>query len=150
MVIAGNHTLLAARQLGWAEIATVFTDDDDQTARAYALADNRTGELARWDYSVLGEHLGELAGADFDMTALGWSEHELEALLGATWNPGKPEGALEDFSNPAAKHSVSFEPGLWDAVALAVESVRERSDDPAMSEATAIAELAGAYLAAAE
>ncbi|MBK9179891.1 MAG: ParB N-terminal domain-containing protein [Acidimicrobiales bacterium] len=33
-VIAGNHTLLAARQLGWPAIAVVWVDDDDVTARA--------------------------------------------------------------------------------------------------------------------
>ncbi|MBK9178746.1 MAG: ParB N-terminal domain-containing protein [Acidimicrobiales bacterium] len=45
-VIAGNHTLLAARQLGWPAIAVVWVDDDDVTARAYALADSRTSDLA--------------------------------------------------------------------------------------------------------
>lgn len=33
-VLAGNHTLAAARKLGWAEIAATFVDvDDDQAAR---------------------------------------------------------------------------------------------------------------------
>jgi ParB-like chromosome segregation protein Spo0J len=45
VVIAGNHQLAAARQLGWDEIAVVITDDDELTAKAFALADNRTAEL---------------------------------------------------------------------------------------------------------
>jgi ParB-like chromosome segregation protein Spo0J len=33
-VIVGNHTLMAAKQLGWDEIAVLVTDDDPETARA--------------------------------------------------------------------------------------------------------------------
>ena len=46
-VIAGNGVLAAARELGWAELAAVtFTDDDVAAIRAFAVADNRTAELA--------------------------------------------------------------------------------------------------------
>src|SRR5262245_60793327 len=44
-VIAGNHTLAAARLLGWPVIAVLHVDDDEQRARAFALADNRTHDL---------------------------------------------------------------------------------------------------------
>jgi len=37
-VIAGNHTLQAALSLGWSEVAVVFVDDDDATAKRYQLA----------------------------------------------------------------------------------------------------------------
>jgi hypothetical protein len=82
VVIAGNHTLLAALDLGWTQVAAVFTADDAVTARAYALADNRTGELASWDQETLAAHLRELDGGDFDMSVLGWSGTELSGLLG--------------------------------------------------------------------
>src|SRR5215468_10422419 len=52
-VIAGNHTLLAAQELGWDEIAAVGTEDDDATAKAYALADNRTSALGSFDVGDL-------------------------------------------------------------------------------------------------
>jgi len=82
IVIAGNHTYLAAVELGWPQIAAIFTDDDAMTARAYALADNRTGELASWDMAQLVEHLGSLSRDEFDMSALGWTDAELGRLLG--------------------------------------------------------------------
>jgi ParB-like chromosome segregation protein Spo0J len=44
-IIAGNHTWQAAKKLGWSEIAVAYVGDDDVTAQAYALADNRTAEL---------------------------------------------------------------------------------------------------------
>lgn len=82
IVIAGNHTFLAAAELGWTEIAAVFVNDDAMTARAYALTDNRTGELATWDQERLAEHLRELKADDIDMAVLGWSDAELSKLLG--------------------------------------------------------------------
>jgi len=48
-VIAGNHQLQAAQRLGWSHIAVVWTDDDDLTAKAFALADNRTADLGAYD-----------------------------------------------------------------------------------------------------
>jgi ParB-like chromosome segregation protein Spo0J len=80
-VIAGNHTLLAARALGWTHLAAVFTDDSETTAKAYALADNRTGEIASWDTEALTATLAELAVTDLDMSTLGWTDAELAKIL---------------------------------------------------------------------
>jgi hypothetical protein len=81
IVIAGNHTYMAACELGWTHIAAVFVDDDATTARAYALADNRTGELATWDDERLAETLRELSAEAFDVSALGWTDDQLANLL---------------------------------------------------------------------
>ena len=55
VVIAGNGTLEAARSLGWSQIAIVRTpeDWDADTAKAFALADNRSAELAEWNDQVV-------------------------------------------------------------------------------------------------
>jgi hypothetical protein len=52
-VLAGNGTLAAARSLGWTEVDVVETDLAGSAAAAYAIADNRTGELSQWDYQAL-------------------------------------------------------------------------------------------------
>src|SRR6185436_2236685 len=39
-VIAGNHTLRAAKELEWTHIAAVAVDLDDEEAQAYLIADN--------------------------------------------------------------------------------------------------------------
>ena len=57
VVIAGNGTLEAARDLGWEEIAVAVTDLDPAHAQAFGIADNRTAELAEWDTDVLGQLL---------------------------------------------------------------------------------------------
>ena len=74
VVLAGNGTLEAAKSLGWTEIdvAEVPDDWDNDTAKAYALADNRTAELAEWDESELAKQLLELQDADWDITELGF------------------------------------------------------------------------------
>jgi ParB-like chromosome segregation protein Spo0J len=59
-VIAGNGTVEAARALGWTHLAVVFTDDDVVTAIGFAIADNRTAELAEWDDEVLDRLLREV------------------------------------------------------------------------------------------
>ena len=61
-VLAGNHQLLAAIQLGWSTIAVVWTDTDAKTAKAFALADNRTHDLGTYNKGLLVDLLKELEG----------------------------------------------------------------------------------------
>jgi DNA modification methylase len=80
VVLAGNGTVEAARHLGWdhIDVAVVPIDWDEATARAYALADNRTAELAEWDESVLAKQLLELMDEDWDIEAIGFELPEPE------------------------------------------------------------------------
>lgn len=66
-VIAGNHTLQAAISLGWTEVAVVFVDDDSATAKAFALADNRTAELGGYDDDALIAYIREVQDSDTDL-----------------------------------------------------------------------------------
>lgn len=90
VVLAGNGTLEAARELGWKKIDIVRTPLKGSDAAAYSIADNRTGELATWDYEGLATILKGLDAEDFDLESLGWEAHELEPLLNADFNPGEP------------------------------------------------------------
>jgi ParB-like chromosome segregation protein Spo0J len=81
-VVAGNGTLEAARALGWANIDVVVTDLDGLAAKAYALADNRTAELAEWDDEALQAALREVAAhADLlDASGFGVDDIKIEAI----------------------------------------------------------------------
>ena len=79
VVRAGNGTLQAAISLGWKEIATVRTTLENAEAVAYAIADNRTAELAEWDTEVLAQSL-DILDADL-LTATGYSDAELAEIL---------------------------------------------------------------------
>jgi site-specific DNA-methyltransferase (adenine-specific) len=72
IVIAGNGTLAAAKELGWKEIAAVRTNLDDLNKMAFALADNRTSELAEWDIPELNQQLAQLELGDFDIKEIGF------------------------------------------------------------------------------
>jgi len=72
VVIAGNGTLEAARELGWSTIVVARSDLKGFDAAAFALADNRTSELATWDNSVLNATLRALEEMQFDLPAIGF------------------------------------------------------------------------------
>lgn len=76
-VEAGNGTLQAAKQLGWTHVAVVFVDDDAAMAAAFGIADNRTGELSRWDPDAL----DDLVGSVGDLFT-GFTQEELDELVG--------------------------------------------------------------------
>jgi len=81
-IIAGHGRLLAARQLGLAEVPVVVLDHLSETQRrAYILADNRLALNAGWDENALAAELGDLARAGVELTLIGFSDEELEALL---------------------------------------------------------------------
>ena len=53
LIEAGNTRWKAAQRMGLAEVPVIFADDDEITALAFALADNRTAEIATWDEPAL-------------------------------------------------------------------------------------------------
>jgi DNA modification methylase len=97
VVLAGNGTLEAAKTLGWTEIdvAEVPDDWDNDTAKAYALADNRTAELAEWDESELAKQLLELVDAEWDITELGFEVPPLADIEGDKDEDEAPEPPVE-------------------------------------------------------
>jgi site-specific DNA-methyltransferase (adenine-specific) len=74
VVVAGNGTLEAAKSLGWSEIDVVRIPIDwtPEMVKAYALADNRTAELAEWDAKVLADQLVELDAVGWDVAEFGF------------------------------------------------------------------------------
>ena len=80
IVIAGNGTLEAAKSLGWTEIDIVRTDLIGADATAFAIADNRTSELAEWD-SGLTDVLRALDNSEFDLSAIGFDADDLSKLM---------------------------------------------------------------------
>jgi len=97
-VIAGNHTFLAAKRLGWPEIAVVWVSDTDAEAKAFALADNRTSELGTYDDDALIAMIQEVRAEDAALLAsASYTDDDLASLLASTLDASGPEDdAAED------------------------------------------------------
>lgn len=76
-VLAGNHTLMAARDAGWADLAVCWVDVDDDHAARIVAADNRTADLGGYDERLLAELLGDLP----DLAGTGYTEDDLHRLV---------------------------------------------------------------------
>lgn len=85
VVVAGNGTLEAAKSLGWTKIAAGFVELSAVEGTGYGLADNRTAELARWDFETVARLDKLLLEAGHGN--IGWSRDELEVLRAAEWSP---------------------------------------------------------------
>ena len=81
-ILAGNGAYLAAQRLGWEWITVQVSTLTPEQARAYALADNRTGELSQWDDAALAELLRDLSARELPLP--GWDEAELRRLCDAS------------------------------------------------------------------
>ena len=81
IVLAGNGTLTAAKELGWTEIQIVRTELAGVEATAFAIADNRTAELAEWDEDGLANVLQSLKVEDADLlAATGYDAAEVDKM----------------------------------------------------------------------
>jgi ParB-like chromosome segregation protein Spo0J len=76
VVVAGNGTLTAARMMDWTKIDVVRVPEDwtQEKIMAFALADNRTAELATWDSELLALQLLELQEFSVDIGEFGFEE----------------------------------------------------------------------------
>ena len=109
MVVAGNGRLMAARALGWRTIKAVRTTLTGAEATAFAIADNRTAELAEWDDAALHQQLAAIAIDDEELlAATGFDEKELAKLAAAN----APEVTEDEV--PEAPADPITQPGdLW-------------------------------------
>ncbi|MBL6459395.1 site-specific DNA-methyltransferase [Belnapia sp. T6] len=81
-LIAGHGRVLAARQLGIAEVPVMVARGwSEAQKRAYILADNKLALNAGWDEELLRVDLSDLRGMGADLSLTGFSEDELASLL---------------------------------------------------------------------
>ena len=112
IVVAGNGTVQAARELGWKEISAVKSQLKKNEIKAYAIADNKTTDTSFWDSLQLQEMLDELHSNDIDLFfSTGFTESELDQLLALTngepVDPSKEWVDMPEFiGNEGAKRKI--------------------------------------------
>lgn len=93
VIIVGHTRYLAAQELGLAEAPVIVAGNlSDEQARAYRLADNKTGELAGWDFEKLAFELEQVES--IDMGEFGFETHDLDS--------GNIDEFFEDANNSSA------------------------------------------------
>lgn len=155
MVIrAGNGQVAAAKKLGWTHIAATIVDESDREAIAFAIRDNRTAELAEWDWQVIANEAARFEQDGSSLTELGWTESEVIPLRQTTWFL-EQTGQLEDHQRkpkdetPSDSQKEEVTITGKDAVSFieAMTLMRDRFGEPGMNAGHVIGRLARHYLA---
>lgn len=126
VIRAGNASTEAASRLGWTHIAAVVIDVPDKEAKAYALRDNRTADLAEWDLPNLGAELRELKDMGVNVAELGWEPFEYEPLMEAEWKPPTPTD--EQFDQPGKGTSIKFTEDQIETIKTAIGGKKVTAD----------------------
>lgn len=100
IVVAGNGTVQAARELGWTKIAANVVDLTDVEAISYGLADNKTAEESYFDMEIVARH-ERLIG---EQNMIGWTAAEIAVLRVQNFEPQTdPDDAPEAPEEPLTK-----------------------------------------------
>jgi DNA modification methylase len=112
-IVAGHGRLLAARNLGLAEVPVIVLDHlSDIQRRAYVLADNRLALSAGWDDEVLAAELAALEEDGFELGVIGFTEHELVDLMAEA---GVASATAEEEEVPLPPAQPVTQPGdVWE------------------------------------
>lgn len=97
-VISGHTRLKAAKLLNLEKVPVRLIELSEEQADALALADNRLGEIASWDDGLLSEILEDLKSNEFELDSIGFSEQELDQLLGE-WEDPFYDDAIDETGN---------------------------------------------------
>jgi ParB-like chromosome segregation protein Spo0J len=101
VILAGNHTYRAMKEMGHQFINIVQVDLSDDEAKAYLLADNRTADAATWDDEALIAALEDLQ-ANSELAGTGFTQDDLDDLLSAMDRTKftEPEPFTGDYAEP--------------------------------------------------
>lgn len=117
VVRAGNGTLEAARALGWKDIAIVRSGLKGAELSAFAIADNRTAELALWDGPALSKQVLALLEEGVPLSDIGFTDEEIAALrvddepVVVPDSPGEATPEVKDPPVPEAPSDAKTRPG---------------------------------------
>lgn len=112
VIIAGHTRYFAAKHLNLTEVPVVIAEHlTPEQVKAYRIADNKTGELSEWDFSLLSLELNDLQNANVDLNSLGFQSEELEEILAGNNGNTVSEGETDPESVPEAPETAVSRPG---------------------------------------
>ena len=78
------------------KVPVIVVEMSEAKRRAFAIADNKTAEIADWDFPKLREVLEELRSEDIDIKSLGFSDEEIRRLI---FKEDDDENVIPEVSN---------------------------------------------------
>ena len=115
VVVAGHTRIKAAKKLGMDKVPVIVADDlTDEQIKAFRLIDNKSAELAEWDFEAMKAELEEIGG--IDMSEFGFLMDEIRKNSGksSSGSSGESAGAAEgarEIRCPRCGALVGIEPG---------------------------------------
>jgi hypothetical protein len=88
-IVTGHTRVTAMKQLRaqfpnderFQEVPCILADDlTDEQVQAFRMVDNKTSELASWDFDRLSNEVSELVAAGVNLTPFGWTQEEIDCL----------------------------------------------------------------------
>lgn len=108
VIIAGHVLLKAAHKAGILRVPVMVSNLDENAARAYRIADNRTSQETDWLEDLLKVEITALETDGFDLSSLGFDDRELQKILSDDEEIARAEETPEPPVNP-----VSVEGDVW-------------------------------------
>lgn len=133
-VVAGNGAIRMAKAVGLKEVWATVSGLKGIDQAAFAIADNRSSELAGWDFKVLTDLFTQLRSEGIDLQVVGWTPEEVEPIMS-----GKPP------SETLSGRTVKFTSDQMDIVRRVVK--RYRSKEKSLSFGGAVERICSAHLA---
>jgi hypothetical protein len=116
-IVAGHTRYKAAQQLGLTEVPIRYTDLTPERAYEYAIADNKLGEIAKWDNGILSQLLTEYR-ADFNLPTMGFNDKELKLSIGGVVEVAAPIKPAHKPKKRVEVESSDLDPMCWINVAV--------------------------------
>lgn len=128
-VLAGNGTLLEAREAGAEFISCCVSDLRGLDAMAYGIADNETNATSTWDWRKLQTGLKTLNDAGYHMPATAFPAGELSNLLNARFDPPTERVPLDDFAKGGGESKGELDDSGEEAPSATTEPTTEHTHE---------------------
>jgi hypothetical protein len=149
-IVAGHTRWKAAKKLDLSSVPVIVLDMTDAQRRAFAIADNKTGEIAGWDFPKLEQVLTQLQSEKLDLSSLGFPDAELLALLAppkdfdwAAFDKYKESLAQSTYVLLPVKVSIARQDMVKAAIRKRAAELGIASGDPAVAAGEVVAHLLG-------
>jgi hypothetical protein len=166
LIVAGNGTVIAAQSLGWTHLDAVRSSLIGAELRAFALADNKTSDLAGWDFEMVAsilegiqaEEASLLDATGFllsDLIPITEEEHSVSGGRNGAGTEKEKESREESAAarnrdaadHPRTEyHTIAFAVDQWEVISQAIDKFRVQEGDDSIGGARVLELLCAEYL----